>query len=260
MDGLDHGVERFAHFGFEPLVHFLLGPEIPVTILYPFEIRRRHTAAVGQDVWNDEHTALVQVPVRLGRRRAVGAFDDDLCLDAAHVVFRDLVLDRGWYENVHGQREELVVADAFGAGEAINGLVRGRVLDERRDVQALCVVDAAAPIGDGDDLRAEFGDQLGSDGADVAETLDGDGRFREIETRVLRGFTRRDHHAAAGGFASSERAAELNGLAGDDGGFGVADVHAVGVHDPRHDLIVGVHVRRGYVLFWTDGIDDLGDV
>ena len=41
---------------------------------------------------------------------------------------------------------------------------------------------------------------------------------------------------------------------------GVADVHAVGVHDPRHDLVVGVDVGRRDVLLGTDRVDDLGDV
>ncbi len=41
---------------------------------------------------------------------------------------------------------------------------------------------------------------------------------------------------------------------------GDADVHAVGVHDPRHHLLVGVDVRRRDVLLGTDGVDDLGDV
>jgi hypothetical protein len=41
---------------------------------------------------------------------------------------------------------------------------------------------------------------------------------------------------------------------------GVADVHRVGVHHPRHDLIVGVDVGRGDVLLGADRVDDLGDV
>jgi hypothetical protein len=40
----------------------------------------------------------------------------------------------------------------------------------------------------------------------------------------------------------------------------VSDVHAVGVHHPRHDLIVRVHIRRGHVFLRPDGINDLGDV
>ncbi len=77
---------------------------------------------------------------------------------------------------------------------------------------------------------------------------------------MLGRFARDDHHAAAGRLAPSERSAHLDRLAGHDRGRGVADVHAVGVHDPRHDLIVGVDVGRRDVLVRADGVDDLGDV
>ena len=78
--------------------------------------------------------------------------------------------------------------------------------------------------------------------------------------RCLRRLARDDHHAAAGRLAAAERAAHLDRLAGDDRRRGVADVHAVGVHDPRHDLVVGVDVGRRHVLLGADRVDDLGDV
>ena len=81
-----------------------------------------------------------------------------------------------------------------------------------------------------------------------------------LEAEMLGGLARRDHHAAAGRFAAAERSAHDDRLAGDDGGFGVADVHAVGVHDPRHDLFVGVDVGRRHVLVGADGVDDFRDV
>ena len=37
-------------------------------------------------------------------------------------------------------------------------------------------------------------------------------------------------------------------------------VHGVGVHDPGHRLLVGVHVGRGNILFRADELDDLGCV
>ena len=77
---------------------------------------------------------------------------------------------------------------------------------------------------------------------------------------MLRRFARDDHHAAAGGFAAAERAAHLDRLAGDDGGRGVADVHRIGVGEPRHDLFVGVDVGRRHVLVRTDRVDDLRGV
>ena len=77
---------------------------------------------------------------------------------------------------------------------------------------------------------------------------------------MLGGLARHDHHAAAGGFAAAQRAAHLDRLAGHDRRRGIADVHAVGVHHPRHDLIVGVDVGRGHVLVGADRVDDLRDV
>ena len=77
---------------------------------------------------------------------------------------------------------------------------------------------------------------------------------------MFRGLAGHDHHAAAGGFAPAQRAAHLDRLAGHDRGRRIADVHAVGVHHPRHDLIVGVDVGRGHVLVRADRVDDLRDV
>ena len=77
---------------------------------------------------------------------------------------------------------------------------------------------------------------------------------------VLGGLARDDHDAAAGRLAAAERAAHLDRLAGDHRRRRVADVHAVGVHDPRHDLIVGVDVGRGHVLLGSDRVDDFRDV
>ena len=66
------------------------------------------------------------------------------------------------------------------------------------------------------------------------------------------------HDAASGGFTASARAADLDRLAGDDGGDGLAHVHGVGVHHPGHGLLVGVDVRGGHVLFRADDLDQLG--
>ena len=77
---------------------------------------------------------------------------------------------------------------------------------------------------------------------------------------MVRGFPRADHDAAPGRLAPALGSAQRHGLAGDDGCLGAADVHGVGVHDPRHDLFVGVDVWRRDVLVGTDRVDDLGDV
>ena len=69
-----------------------------------------------------------------------------------------------------------------------------------------------------------------------------------------------NHDAAAGRFAAAERSAELDRLAGDHRRRRVADVHGVGVHHPRHDLLVGVDVGRRHVFLRADRVDDFRDV
>ena len=176
------------------------------------------------------------------------------------VVRRDLVFERGRHEDVDVEREQLLVGDRLGAGEAGHGLVLGHPGEQRRHVEALGVVDAALPVGGRDDLRAMGVHQLGADRADVAEALHGHRRALELEAEVPGRLAGDDHHAASGGLAPAERAAHLDRLAGDDGGRGVADVHRVGVHEPRHDLRVGVDVGRRHVLLRSDDVDDLGGV
>ena len=77
---------------------------------------------------------------------------------------------------------------------------------------------------------------------------------------VLERFLRDDHAAAARRLATAERAAHLDRLAGDDGRDRVAHVHGVGVHHPRHDALVRVHVRRRNVGVGTERVDDAGGV
>src|SRR5439155_615570 len=85
-------------------------------------------------------------------------------------------------------------------------------------------------------------------------------RALDAEAEMLRRLARDDHHAAAGRFTAAQRSAELGRFAGDHRRRRMADVHAVGVHHPRHHLLVRVDVGRRDVLLGTDGVDDLGDV
>ena len=77
---------------------------------------------------------------------------------------------------------------------------------------------------------------------------------------LLDRFVADDHHAAAGGLAAPARSAHIQRLAGHDGRHRLAHVHGVGVHHPRHGLLVGVDVGRGHVFLRTDELDQLGGV
>ena len=75
------------------------------------------------------------------------------------------------------------------------------VFDERVDVDAVGVVEAAVVLGDADDRVALFGEELGGVGADVAEALDDDAAAFDGHAEVLEGLVADDGDAAAGGFA-----------------------------------------------------------
>ncbi len=110
------------------------------------------------------------------------------------------------------------------------------------------------------DLEAHVGSKGGEVAADVAEALDGDGGALEVHLQGLGGLADAERDAAAGGLLAPLGAADVHGLAGDDGGDGVALVHGVGVHEPRHGLGVGVDVGGGDVDLLADDDLDLGEV
>jgi hypothetical protein len=98
-------------------------PEIAVAVLDPFEIRRGDPGAVREDVGDHEDAVFVEIVVRFGVGRAVGAFDHDLGADRRDIAERDLILERGRDEDVDIQGEELLVGEAFRARERVHAVL-----------------------------------------------------------------------------------------------------------------------------------------
>jgi hypothetical protein len=115
-------------------------------------------------------------------------------------------------------------------------------------------------IGDTDDFVAGLVQQLRRHRADVAESLNDDARVHAEHAEFSERPVAIDQHAAPGGFVAAARSAQVDGLAGDDGGGRVPHVHRVGVHDPGHGLLVGAEVRRGHVALGTEPFDQLGRI
>ena len=65
------------------------------------------------------------------------------------------------------------------------------------------------------------------------------------------------HHAPPGRLPPPHRAAGGNRLAGDDLGHGFALIGGIGIHEPRHHLLVGAHVRRHHIGMRADKRDHL---
>src|SRR6266568_8270495 len=81
--GLQDLAKRARDDRLQLLIHLVLRPEEGLQVLHPLEVRDRHPAGVGEDVWDEEDVALAKDRVSLWRGRAVRAFDDHRCLDVA---------------------------------------------------------------------------------------------------------------------------------------------------------------------------------
>ena len=100
--------------------------------------------------------------------------------------------------------------------------------------------------------------QLGGDTPSIAEALDGHRSTLGRDSEHAERFEDNKDTAAASRLVAAVGAAEGQRLARDHTRHHIAFVHAVGIHDPGHDLLVGVDVRRGNVFFGTDDFHQLG--
>src|SRR5579872_364269 len=245
---------------FQPGVDLLLGPEERLKVLHPLEVGHDHAAGVGENVRDDEHLAALQHLVRLRCRRTVRPLHDDARLDASGVVRGDLSLHRRRHEDLARQLKQLVVGDRVAPavpGDAPRLLL---VADQVVRIDPLLVVNAPAAVARRDDPAALGVQRLGGDRADVAEALDHRARPRKLQPQVTGGFTGHDRDAAAGGLDASSGPADRDRLPRHDRGHRIAAMHAVGVHDPRHDLGRRPHVGRGDVAVGPHQDFDFGSI
>src|SRR5208337_1705158 len=133
-------------------------------------------------------------------------------------------------------------------------------IDEGVQVDAVFVVQAAAHFGDANNFVSALIHEMSGVGADITKALHDDAAAFARQAELLDGLVADHHHAAAGGFTASAGATDVDGLAGHDGGDGLAHVHGIGVHHPGHDLFVGVDVGGGNVFFGADEFDQFRGV
>src|SRR5207237_9179688 len=121
--------------------------------------------------------------------------------------------------------EELGVRDALRQIVRLERSVLVREREQRVDVEAGFVVEAAGQVRDGHDPRALRRELVRCDPADVAEALYDAALLREpaLETMTCAFY---DHHyPGSGRFVPEERPAERNGLARDEHGHRLAPLH-----------------------------------
>src|SRR6266851_4063661 len=251
-----HFIEGIVHYVEEAFIDFALPPEEALAVLDPFEIADGDAAGVAENVRHGEDPLSVDNGVGLPGGGAVRALAENFRLDLIGILFGDLVFDGCGNGDLARLEQHIPRAHL----RATTGKILQRFLlgvdpiDRLRHVEALLVVKTAADVREADDFVARFLHEVRGHGADVAEALNDDAAAFFLDAEFREGFVAANHHAAAGGFAPAARAAEFDGLASDDSGGGLADVHGVRVHDPSHGLLAGADVRRWDVPLWTQPI------
>jgi len=95
-------------------------------------------------------------------------------------------------------------------------------------------------------MAALIGQQLRREGPDIAKALNDHTRALQIDAYILGGFGGNHANPSTGGGFAPRRPSKLHRLSRDDS-RGMAVAVAVLVHDPGHDLRVGIDVRSGDV-------------
>src|SRR6185503_474150 len=96
-----------------------------------------------------------------------------------------------------------------------------------------------------------------ADSANVSRALNDNPGFGRGHLEPLDGFVDNKQYAAPCRFTPAGRAAEVDRFSSHDGRHCVTCVHGVGIHDPCHRLLVGIHIGRRDVLLWSNEVEQL---
>ena len=172
-------LEVVLHDRDEAVVVLFLGPEESGEVLYPLEVGADDSAAVREEIGNDEDSALVEDLVALGTDGAVRAFDYVLAFEFVGVLFADDAFKGA------GREDEAFLFEYLFAVHLDEARLRITVEDALRvlldiglrgfDVDAVRVVVAAGDVADSDYLAARVVQEQRVVGSDVAEALYDDG-------------------------------------------------------------------------------------
>src|SRR5262249_28349538 len=97
-------------------------------------------------------------------------------------------------------------------------------------------------------------------GSDISEALNGDRGILDIHLKVAEGLERHADHPTTRSFFTPKTPSDRSWFAGNDTRHGKANLLAVGVHDPGHDLRVCPDVWSRNILVWTDQWENLGRI
>src|ERR1700730_1317808 len=135
------------------------------------------------------------------------------------------------------------------------GIVQGMVY-----IDAVGIIDTTTDVAQCHDLTAQLVEQTGGDAPHVAKALYHNTTFIRIHLKIKHGIACHKLHAACGRLESTFAAADCQRLSSNYGWYRVPLVHRKGIHHPRHDLWVGIHIRGGYVAIGANQNRDLSGI
>ena len=138
--------------------------------------------------------------------------------------------------------------------EAVHRPIFLAEFDQTVQVDPVLVVEASTHLGDANNFVSSLMHEMGSVGADVAESLHNHAAALTRQAELLDGLVAYHHHAAAGSLAASSGATDVDGLSGNARGHGLPHVHGVCVHHPGHDLFVGVDLSLIHIFQISRGM------
>ena len=149
--------------------------------------------------------------------------------------------------------EHLVGIDPVRFSERAQISLLDHVLLGFRDIDPVRVVKRDGRIADANNFHPRLvSERQRGDGTDVAKSLDNRGAFLGIDFQHVHRPLDQINNAAAGGFTPAFRAADRDRFAGDDFVHAIPLIDRIGVHEPRHDLLVRPHVGAHDVGMRTD--------
>ena len=95
---------------------FIKAPPMMIEALDVFEVRNGDAAGVAEDVRKDHDASFVEGFISFERKRTVGKFADELCLDVDDVVSSDDAFESGREEDIALEFEKFFIGDGLGAG------------------------------------------------------------------------------------------------------------------------------------------------
>ncbi len=173
----------------------------------------------------------------------------------------DLFREGGWDQHGAWKLEQLRVGNPIAHLGFFERLASGLVaVQEPSDVEPLLVIETAGDIAHRNDTGSFLFHDEGSVHPDIPKSLNRDRGAINGELEMPKCFQCDIHDPSSRRFFPAQAAADRQGFPCHHTGDGVADLLAVGVHHPGHNLCVRPDIGCGYILIGADQGENLRGV